>query len=163
MGENAPGRLLKKSSDYIARIDGDALVVTRGAKLRGVCFKCASHKDLVRRDVVFTQIMFLPPTVRRAPLGIPLCASCNHRWSWARAATAFAGIAFAMSLIALFVREDHHALLPLCFVLFVGLLVTGFAYARPRMLTTRRIDDQFVELNGCHANAAQEIAEGSVR
>ena len=163
MADPAPGRLIKKSSDYLAQLDGDVLAVSRGAKLRDVCLKCGSHHELTRRQVRFTRFVVLPPALKRADLGLPLCVSCNKRWSRARAAVLASSAAFGLSVLALGLHEDHHSLLPLCLVLFVAVLVVVYAYARPRMLTAGRIDDRFVELLGCHANAAQEIAEGSAR
>ena len=163
MADPAPGRLLKKSSDYLAQLEGNVLVVSRGAKLRGVCLKCGSHHELTLRTVHFTRLLALPPTLRRAELGIPLCVSCNKRWTAGTRASAAAIAAFAASIVALCVTDDPRKLLALCIVLFITCVLVARAYAIPRMLVARKMDDKFVDLSGAHPNAAQEIAEGSVR
>ena len=173
-----PGKKKKKSrGEYYARLDGDVLVVGRTTDFPSVCIKCGSHQGVERRAAKFqwtpmwarmsiilcalVGLIAMAITTKRAELQLPLCPPCNKRWTAARNALIGGVIALVASIVALRLGDDPQAFLPLIGVLIVGFIVVSLAYVKPRMLQVRKIDDQFVELKGCHQGAAQEIAEGS--
>lgn len=174
-----PGKRQKRNEPrgYYARLEEDVLVVGRDIEFPSVCIKCGVHKDIERRKA---KLQFTPPwaritlicgliglivfavTTKRAELQVPLCPACNKRWTAARNALIACVIALAASVVALRLVDDPKDLLPLVAVAVIAFVVVAIAFVKPRMLRARKIDDQYVELKGCHLGAAQEIAEGSL-
>jgi hypothetical protein len=166
-----------KRGDYHARLDGDVLIVGRDARLPSVCIKCASHQDIVHRPSKFQWtppwarflvfcgigVLIMLVTTKRAELAMPLCPACNARWSAARHALIGGSVILVLSLLALRLGDDPGAMLPLVGVVLVAFVIVALVYVKPRMLQVRKIDDQVVELKGCHTGAAREIAEGATR
>ena len=166
----------RKKRDGYARLEGDVLVVGRDIEFPSVCIKCGAHKDIERRKA---KLQWTPPwaritlicgliglivfavTTKRAELHVPLCPACNKRWTAARNALVGGAIALAASVLALRLVDDPKDLLPLVALVVIAFVVVAITFARPRMLQARKIDEQYVELKGCHLGAAQEIAEGS--
>ncbi|MDB4942260.1 MAG: hypothetical protein JWP97_1794 [Labilithrix sp.] len=90
----------KKRGGYYARIEKDLLVVSLDAELPGVCMKCGSHHELVRRHARFSWtptwarlsvllcalpgLVAIALTSHRAELAVPLCKTCDGRWRSAR-------------------------------------------------------------------------------
>ncbi len=91
----------------------------------------------------------------------PFCPVCNKRWSAARNALIVGFVALALSIAALRIVDDPLELVPLAIVATIAFVILAFAYLRPRMVQAGKIDENVVELKGCHPGAAQEIAEGS--
>jgi hypothetical protein len=166
----------KKRGDYHAHLDGDVLVVGRDTAFPSVCIKCGSHQEIERRTTKFqwtpmwarmsvlcaiVGLIAMLLTTKRAELQLPLCPRCNKRWTAARNALIAGVIALVGSIVALRLGDDPQSLLPLIGVAIVAFIVVAIAFVKPRMLQVRKIDDQVVELKGCHPGAAQEIAEGS--
>jgi hypothetical protein len=173
-GPADPG-MRPRGGDYHARLDGDVLVVGREARLPSVCLKCASHQDIVHRPSKFQWtpswarflvfcgigIVIMLLMTKRAELAVPLCPPCNARWSAARNVLIAGTVLLVLSVVGLRLGDDPGAMLPLVGVVLVAFVIVALVYVKPRMLQVRKIDDQVVELKGCHPGAAQEIAEGS--
>jgi hypothetical protein len=171
-----PGKKKKKKrGEYRAHLDGDVLVLSRDARLPSVCMKCGSHQEIIQRPVKF---QWTPPwarylafcligliailvTTKRAELAIPLCPRDNARWTAARNATIAGVVLLLGSFFAVRASDDPSPYLPVVLVAVVAFVVLAIVFVRPRMLQVRKIDEQVIELKGCHPGAAQEIAEGS--
>lgn len=177
-GGAEPRKEKKKSrAAYYARLEGEVLIVGRDTDFPSVCIKCASHQGVERRGAKFQWtpmwarmsvilcalggLIAMAITTKRAALQLPLCRVCNKRWSVARNTLIGGVVALVLSMLTLRLGDDPQAFLPLIGVVIVGFLVVALAYVKPRMLQVRKIDDQFIELKGCHPDAAQEIAEGA--
>ena len=172
-----PATKKKKRGAYHAHLDGDVLVVGRDTAFPSVCIKCGSHHGIERRVTKFQWtpiwarvsvvlcalggLIAMAITTKRAELRLPLCPACNKRWSAARNALIGGVVALVLSIALLRLGDDPRSFLPLIAVVIVAFIVVAIAYARPRMLQARKIDERFIELKNCHQGAAQEIAEGS--
>jgi hypothetical protein len=168
----------KKRGRYTARLAGEALVISNALHapvLPAVCMKCGSHEGIVRRKVVFQWrpvwarflvfciigLIILVVTTRRATLEIPLCASCNARWSAARNAGIAGVVVLVAALVAVRTTDQAARGLAALLALIVAFVVLSVAFVRPRVLPVQRIDDEEISLKGVHPDAAQEIVARS--
>jgi hypothetical protein len=157
-----------------ARLQGDALVVSRDASLPSVCIKCGSHDGITRRDAKFQwtpmwarmlvlvctpgALIAILVTTKRANLSVPLCVPCNQRWGQAATLLIVAILALVSPLALLMLSHDDPSLALGGFGLgFVFFLVVMLAVVKPRMLQVNLIDDREIHLKGFHPEAAREI------
>jgi hypothetical protein len=153
--------------------------VAQGALLPMCCVKCGARQPLVPRDVTFVWTppwiwAFLPlgvliPVVlsavltRRARLRLPLCESCNRRWSTG----VLIGVATALGLvgglvggIALMVNDLVPAGLALLCTGVLAPFLIGPLVTRPRFLRAKRIDERgWITIAGMHADARTALLE----
>ncbi|MDB4938280.1 MAG: hypothetical protein JWP87_5252 [Labilithrix sp.] len=171
-------RKKKKKGRYSARLDGDALVVANAKHaplFPEVCMKCGAHEGILRRKVQFRWrpvwarflvfciigLVILVVTTRRANLEIPLCASCNERWSAARNAGIAGIVVLVAALIAVRSTGAGRAELGGLFALVAAFVALAYVFIRPRVLPVKRIDDAEISLRGVHPRAAEEIVAAS--
>jgi hypothetical protein len=168
----------KKRGSYTARLEGDALVVSNAMHMPlfpAVCMKCGAHDGIVRRKVQFQWrpvwarflvfciigIIVLLVTTRRANLEIPLCASCNARWSAARNAGIAGVVVLVAAFIAVRVTDAGRPAIGGLIALIAAFVVLSLVFIRPRVLPVKRIDDEQIILGGVDSKAAGEIVAGS--
>ena len=180
-GEAAPPEKKKKKKKrgrYTARFESsDTLVVSQGAELPDVCMKCGIHDEIMRRPAKFQWtplwsrmllpfcalggILAMALTRKHAELAVPLCVPCNGRWSAARNVSIAGVVLLILTLVGLRMTEAGQLFLGALLAAVAVFLVVTFAFVRPRMLRTNRIDDDDVHLVGVAHAAAQEIVDGS--
>jgi hypothetical protein len=105
-----------------ARLEGDVLVVSKGAALRSVCLKCGKRDGIVRRDAKFQwtpmwarlSVVFctlggliaILVTTKRGNLSVPLCVPCNRRWGQAVTAIVLGAVGLVGSILYLRARAS---------------------------------------------------------
>lgn len=157
-------------------VRGDVLVVAKESALPGVCFKCGTQENIVRRDAKFSWtptwarlsvilctiggLIAILVTTKKARLALPLCAPCNARWSSAIAAL-IGGVVALVAGIFSFRLFDEPAIgavfFFVCFGAFLGLML---GFVRPRILQVHKIDDHVIELKGVHPVACRVLTGG---
>ncbi|MBX3186134.1 MAG: hypothetical protein KF819_03925 [Labilithrix sp.] len=166
-----------RRGDYHARLAGDVLVVGKGARLPPVCLKCGARDGVSHRHTKFSWtpvwarlsvllctllgLIAILVTTKKGELGVPLCVSCNARWTAGRNAVIGGVVMFVGGILLLRVGDDPTIGFGVLGVGFVAFLALTLGVARPRMLQVRKIDDQYLELKGFHQGAAREIADGA--
>lgn len=154
---------------------GQTLVLSRDAEVPAVCMKCGSKQGIVRR---LTQFQWTPVwarfmmfciiglvvmlvTTKRAAMHVPLCATCNDRWSAARTVTIIGVLGLVAGFIAMRTLDDHALGIALLFLGVGAFLILSITYVRPRVVRAKRIDATSLQLDGVDPKAAAEIVEGS--
>lgn len=157
-----------------ARLVGDVLVVRKDAALPAVCLKCGARDGVVYRPTNFQwtpvwarlMVVFctLPGaiamlvTTKKAALAVPLCPSCNARWSAAKNATVAGVVAILLGVFGFQLVDDRSLLGLALLVTITAFVVAMVGFVRPRMLQVQKIDAQELELKGFHPGAAADIA-----
>lgn len=153
---------------------GEDLAVLQGALLPMCCVKCGARERLVPRDHTFSWTppwiwAFLPfgvliPVIlsavltKRARLRLPLCESCNRRWSAAILIAVFTVIGFLVGLVGGIALIANDLVVPGLLLLLgtvVAPFVIGPVVTRPRLLRARRIDNGWITIRGMHPEARQ--------
>lgn len=168
----------KKKRGYSAHLDGKALVLSHDAPLPDVCMKCGAHDGITRREVIFS---WSPVWVRylifciigvllqllmrvRASFVVPLCPSCNARWSHARYATLGSIGALVVALAgASFLQETYPKTRFLGAGMFAVAVLVHFAFVRPRTLPVHHLDENEIAFKTVNEGATKEILQGARR
>lgn len=168
----------KKKRGYSARLEGKALVLSHDAPLPDVCMKCGAHDGITRREVIFS---WSPAWVRyaifciigvllqllmrvRASFVVPLCGSCNARWSLARYATHGSIGALVVALAAAsFLQEAHPNARFVGPGMFGFAVLVHFAFVRPRTLPVHHLDENEIAFSAVNEGAIEEILQGARR
>ena len=159
-----------------ASLRGDVLVVQKDAALPAVCMKCGTQENIVRRQGKFSwtpawarllvlvctigALVAILLTTKRGQLSMPLCASCNARWSGAIGALIGGVVALVFGVFALGAFDEPAFGAVLFFVIlaaFVGVMV---GVVKPRILQVHKIDDHVIELKGVHPEASRIFTGG---
>jgi len=153
------------------RVDGQLVTIAKSYALPPLCVKCALPGDLRARWQAFAWfpswtyfllLLGLLPLVivqmvltKRARLALPLCGSCNSRWTTARVVRSLAflvPIVVGLGLAFAGLATDHGLVAAFGVLLFFpGILVVipiDLIFVRPRILRAVFIDDHVVTLRG---------------
>lgn len=154
-----------------ARLDGEDLVLERGATLPAVCIKCGTHEGVAhqpkkfqwtplwaRLSIVFCTIggiIAMLVTQKKAELSLPLCGGCAHRWNQARTGTIVGVVVLLVLIFGARVSEEP-AVFGIGALLGIGgFIALSMIFVRPRVLTVQKIDDATVRLRGFSPEAAR--------
>jgi hypothetical protein len=158
---------------YYAALDGEKLVVQKDAELPSVCLKCGSHDGILRRKAKFqwtpvwarilvpfcwpAGLIAILATTKRGTLDVPLCGSCNARWSQAVGAIVVGVVALVAGIFAIRAFDEPATGFIVFFVALAGFLGLAIGFARPRMLIADKIDEANLTLKGVDQGAAREV------
>ena len=160
-----------------ARMQGSVLVLSKHAQMPQICAKCGVQHGLTARHtkmswvpgwayamVVFgwaIGLIIMAVTRKTAQVTVPVCDSCNKRWSQGNLffGLSFLPAAFLYLLMIVFAGVDLPDAGAACMLLgtlalLVAPIVVAFAVKRPRAVYPDKIDDHFVYLKGVHTSAA---------
>lgn len=170
-------RTKKKRGRYSARYEGNVLVVSRDADLPSVCMKCGTHDGIMRRSANFQWtpmwarmlvplcalggLIAMSITRKMATLAVPLCTSCNGKWTAGRNAIIAGVVAIVLAFVYVRTVDDPKGALGVLGIVVVAFLGLAFFFARPRMLQVDKIDDREIHLKGFHTAAGDEIIDGA--
>lgn len=167
----------KKRGGYSARLEAGVLIVSRDAELPDVCLKCGTHDEIMRRKANFQWTplwarMLLPfcalggliamsITRKHASLSLPLCVSCDAKWTAARNATIAGVVPLIGAFLYLRITDDRGPALAVLIAAVAGFVALMLAFVRPRMMQSTRIDAAEVHLKGFDAGAGREVVDAS--
>jgi hypothetical protein len=165
------------------RVQGDLVTIAKTYPLPPLCVKCARPDDLRGRTQQFAWfprwtyllvfIGLLPAVIvqavltKRATLNLPLCTSCNARWSQARLVRVLAfvvPIVVGLGLAFAGIATNLGFLGVIGFLLFfpgiLAVIPIDLLMVKPRTLRATFIDDQVVTLKGVSAQVLEVMQRG---
>jgi hypothetical protein len=174
---------LHQFAPFVAYARGRDLVMSPHAPLANICVKCGARDSLVRRQHSFKSVPMWPvillplgcaPTfffmlllARTIKMPVPLCATCNARWSRGTLLNVIwlfvLFLSFVGPPIALALGEAEEMVWLVVwpaavFLTLVAYLVVYFAVVRPRAIALLDLDDYLATFGGVHDDARAAVA-----